>query len=71
MLRFYPDYINTLTGVVFASTLISQSGNLLGKEFEDQLVVKLTDIARVLAFGLPPAAALLAYILLGGWLISF
>ena len=62
---------NTLTGVVFASTLISQSGNLLGKEFEDQLVVRLTDLAKILAFGLPPAAALLAYILLGGWLISF
>ena len=62
---------NTLSGVVFVATLISQSGDLLGKEFEDRLVVTLTDLAQVLAFGLPPAAALLAYILLGGWLISF
>lgn len=62
---------NTLSGVLFVATFISQSGDLLGKEFEDQLLVTLTDLAQILAFGLPPAAALIAYILLGGWLISF
>ena len=41
---------NSLTGVLFASTLISQSGNLLGKEFEDMLVTNLTKIAELLAF---------------------
>ncbi len=62
---------NTLTGVLFASTFISQCGNLLGKEFEDLLVTKLTDLVRMLAFGLPPAAAVVGYVLLFGWLISF
>lgn len=62
---------NTLTGVLFASTFVSQSGNLLGKEFEEMLMGRLTDLARALAFGLPPAAALTAYVILGGWLISF
>lgn len=62
---------NTLSGVLFAATFISQSGDLLGKEFEDRLVVTLTELTRTLAFGLPPAAALVAYVILGGWLISF
>lgn len=62
---------NSLTGVLFASTLISQSGNLLGKEFEDMLVTNLTKIAELLAFGIPPAAAILAYLLLGGWGLAF
>lgn len=62
---------NTLTGVLFFSTLISQSGNILGKGVEDQIVDHLTNLAKVLAFGIPPAAAILAYVLLGGWLLSF
>ncbi len=62
---------NTLSGVIFASTFVSQSGNLLGKEFEEKLMDQLTTLARVLAFGLPPAAALVAYVIFGGWLISF
>lgn len=62
---------NTLSGVLFASAFISQSGNLLGQEFEELLFDRLTTLARVLAFGLPPAAALIAYVILGGWLISF
>lgn len=62
---------NTLTGVLFFSAFISQSGNLLGQEFEARIVDSLTSLAKLLAFGVPPVAAILAYIILGGWLISF
>lgn len=62
---------NTLTGVLFFSALISQAGNLLGQEFEDMVFESLTNIAKILAFGIPPAAAIIAYVLLGGWLVSF
>jgi putative membrane protein len=62
---------NSFTGVIFASTLISQSGRLLGKEFEDLIMNNLTRLAEFLALGLPPAAAIIAYLLIGGWLISF
>ncbi len=62
---------NTLSGVIFASAFISQSGSILGKEFEERLMDQLTNLARILAFGLPPAAAFVAYVILGGWLISF
>ncbi len=62
---------STLSGVLFFSALISQSGNLLGQEFETQLVGGLTRLGRALAFGLPPFAALIGWSILGGWLISF
>ncbi|MCI8601240.1 MAG: PH domain-containing protein [Oscillospiraceae bacterium] len=62
---------NSLTGVLFASTLISQTGRLLGKEAEERLLDSLTRLMQLLAFGLPPAAAAIALILLGGWLLSF
>lgn len=62
---------NTLTGVLFVFTLISGLGKILGKEYETQVVEKLTTLARVLAFGIPPAAAIVAYVILGGWGVSF
>lgn len=62
---------NSLTGVLFLSTLISQSGNLLGQEFEQMLMDNLTRIMEVLAFGIPPIAAVIAYVLIGGWAIAF
>lgn len=62
---------NSLTGVIFLSTFISQLGSLLGKEIEDYIYGTLTEIARVLAFGIPPVAAVIAYIIIGGWGIAF
>ncbi len=62
---------NTLTGVLFASTFISQSGKILGETFERLLVDSIARIIRVLAFNIPPAAAIIAAVLLGGWAIAF
>lgn len=62
---------NSLGGILFISTFVSQSGRLLGNEFSDLLVGTFERAARILAFGLPPAAAALAYLLLGGWLVGF
>ncbi|WMJ23948.1 PH domain-containing protein [Paludicola sp. MB14-C6] len=62
---------NTLTGVLFVSTFISGLGKTLGKEYENQVVEHLTTLAQVFAFGIPPAAAIIAYVLLGGWGVSF
>ncbi len=62
---------NTLTGVLFMSTYISGIGNVLGKEVEEQMKGQLTVIAQKLAFGIPPIAAIIAFILLGGWAVSF
>ena len=62
---------DSIGGAVFAATLISQSGKLLGQEAEDRLITSLTRLMRLVAFWLPPAAAIIAGVLLGGWLIDF
>lgn len=62
---------NTLTGVLFAATFISQTGKVLGKAFEKLLVDSIAKIIRILAFNIPPAAAMIAAVLLGGWGIAF
>ncbi|WRS26788.1 PH domain-containing protein [Oscillospiraceae bacterium MB08-C2-2] len=62
---------NSLAGIVFIATLISQSGKLVGAEFSQQLVDTWETTARTLAFGIPPAAAAVAYALLFGWVVGF
>ena len=62
---------DSLTGVLFASAVISQSGRILGQEAEDRLLTSITRLMRMAAFWLPPAAALIAGVLIGGWLVSF
>ena len=62
---------NSLAGIVFIAAFISQSGRLLGVEFSRMLIDTFEETARALAFGIPPAAAALAYLLLGGWTVSF
>ena len=62
---------DSLTGVLFAAAVISQSGKILGQEAEDRLLTSITRLMRMVAFWLPPAAALIAGVLVGGWLIDF
>lgn len=62
---------NSITGVLYFATSISQAGNLFGKEFEERIVTQFTRIARLLAFGLPPFAAVVGYAILGFWGLSF
>lgn len=62
---------NTLTGVLFASTFLTQSGKVLGEQFERLLVSSFTKIVEILAFNIPPVAAMAAAILLGGWALAF
>lgn len=62
---------NSLGGVLFMATLISQAGKLIGQEFANRLLGTVETLTRLLAFGLPPAAAAVAYTLLTGWLIAF
>ncbi len=62
---------NTLSGVLFASTLISQSGRLFGEEAQRLFFDTLTNLAQTIVFWLPPAAAIFAFVLLGGWIVAF
>lgn len=62
---------SSLTGVLFAATFFSGIGKVLGKRFEQMLMTHLTTVLEWLTFGIPPFAALIAFIILGGWLVSF
>lgn len=62
---------DSLTGVLFAATFISQSGKILGEEAEDRLITSLTRLMQLVASWLPPVAAIIGCTILGGWLIDF
>jgi putative membrane protein len=62
---------NTFVGIVFITTLISQTGQLLGKEFERRIIGTFEEITRIMALGIPPATAALAYLILAGYLVAF
>ena len=63
---------NSLAGIVFAATFISQSGRLLGQELAGGLINAFEQATRAMTIGiLPPAASAIAYALLAGWVIGF
>ena len=62
---------NSLAGILLASAAISHIGNLMGYQLSEHIYGTLEQLTRLAAFGIPPAAAALAYLLLSGWLLAF
>lgn len=62
---------NSFAGILFISAFISQSGKILGGQFSQRIIGTFEQVSRALAFGLPPAAAAIGYMLLAGWFIGF
>ncbi len=65
---------NSFAGVVFASTLLSQAGDILGEKLQGRaltILVELSQALSSLSYGVPPLAAMLALVILGGWFIGF
>lgn len=62
---------NSFAGILIAATGISQTGHLLGRKFSERIYGTLEQLTRLATFGIPPAAAALGYLLLGGWLFAF
>ena len=62
---------NSLAGVLFISTFISQAGRIFGSQVPDMFIGRVESMARSFAFGVPPAATAIAVMLLFGWLIGF
>ncbi|MBC8570661.1 PH domain-containing protein [Zongyangia hominis] len=62
---------NSFAGVVFVATFISSLGQILGKEIQTRIVGTFEQVTKAFAFGIPPFAAALAYVILGGWLVAF
>jgi hypothetical protein len=61
---------NSLIGILFIATVVSQSASLFGNYFSTRLLDTLEEATRALAFGIPPAAAAIGYVLLLGWLFG-
>lgn len=62
---------NSLAGLLLLTTFISNLGDFVGRGISQRFFGTLNHIGQALAFGIPPAAAALAYLLLFGWLIAF
>lgn len=62
---------SSLSGILFVASFFSNTGKILGKSFENNVYTGLSELSNDLAFGLPPVAAMVAYVLILGWLIGF
>lgn len=64
-------FSSTLSGALLLATLVVQSGKLLGRSLQDEILVTVTDLSQRLALGIPPLAIVFSLLLLTGWLFSF
>lgn len=62
---------NSFAGIVLITTFITQVGNLLGRQFSEMIYGTFENAARALAFGIPPTALAIAWIMLFGYLCAF
>lgn len=65
---------NSFAGVVFAATLISRAGDILGEKLQGRvlsLLARISETVSSISYGVPPLAAMIALIILGGWFIGF
>ncbi len=62
---------NSFAGIVFLAVFINQAGRILGQQFQQRLMETFTEFTHKMAFGLPPVAAAIGYVLIGGWVIMF
>jgi uncharacterized membrane protein YdbT with pleckstrin-like domain len=61
---------NASAGVLVLFATVRGMGRILGRGFERQVWGGLQQLAALLAFGLPPAAAAVGYLLIGGWALA-
>ena len=62
---------NSLAGLLLAATFISNLGSIIGSELSYRFISTLDNLGRLLAFGIPPAAAAVAWLLLLAWSLAF
>ena len=62
---------NSFAGIVLLAVLVSNIGKILGQEMERRILGTVQLMTNLLAFGLPPVAAALGWLLVAGWLLAF
>lgn len=64
-------FSSSLTGVILFATVMYQASKIVGREFEERLLITFNELTKTLAYRLPPVMAAIGFVILGGWLISF
>ena len=64
-------FSSTLSGAIFISTLIFESGQIVGESLEQRLIYTFDEITRKISLGLPPIAVGISLFIICAWLISF
>lgn len=64
-------FSNTLSGVILLSTLIFQSGKIVGNQLEQTFFATFTSYTQKMTKNISPATLAIALVILGGWFISF
>lgn len=62
---------NSLSGVIFLSAFISQTGAVIGRELRGDVITTITTLSQRLAIGIPPIAIAISLVILSGWVIAF
>ncbi len=62
---------NSFAGILLIATAIGQTGRLLGPKVANRFFGSLEELARLARFGIPPATALVGYMVLLGWSVAF
>lgn len=62
---------NSLVGLLLLSALLQNLGDIVGEDLAHRLMTRLGSLGELLAFGVPPAAAMAALIALLGWSVAF
>lgn len=62
---------NSFAGLLLTASFIRNLGEVVGAELSQRVAGTFGTLVRTLAFGIPPAAAGVAYLLLFGWLLAF
>ncbi len=62
---------NSLGGLLLVAAFVNNLGDIAGRELSRRVFHTLDNIGRLLTFGIPPAAAMLGYLILFGWGVAF
>lgn len=62
---------NSLMGLILLAAVLQNLGKIVGEDLSHRLMTRLGALGELLAFGVPPAAAMVALIAALGWSVAF
>lgn len=65
------SWSNPAAGLLFAAIALNKASRILGEQLSDELYGTVNQSHRLVALGIPPAVALVGWLLVLGWLVAF